>query len=236
MNIIDLVVIIFLGLGLIIGWYHGSVRAAANVGAILLAMVIGLSFHGVMARGVLAQQKVIPQLIYYSESDEFLQDVETVRLQVDAITPQSLDALLTEVKLPYPVESRLRTNLENKAFADDGLTMLGEYLSMTIAHMTVNIVCFMILFLVSLIILFLVVRALDVTLIFPVLLYGDGLVGAAAGLVASALLLFALEMLVPVGLSFVPFEELRTIVENAATSSLFYHSNFLLALMKGVIA
>lgn len=236
MNIIDLVVVIFLGLGLIIGWYHGSVRAAANVGAILLAMVIGLSFHGVMARGVLAQQKVIPQLIYYSESDEFLQDVETVRLQVDAITPESLDALLTEVKLPYPMESRLRTNLENKAFADDGLTMLGEYLSMTIAHMTVNIVCFMILFLVSLIILFLVVRALDVTLIFPVLRYGDGLVGAAAGLVASALLLFALEMLVPVGLSFVPFEELRTIVENAATSSLFYHSNFLLALMKGVIA
>lgn len=236
MNIIDLVVVIFLGLGLIIGWYHGSVRAAANIGAILLAMVIGLSFHGVMARGVLAQQKVIPQLIYYSESDEFLQDVETVRLQVDAITPESLDALLTEVKLPYPVESRLRTNLENKAFADDGLTMLGEYLSMTIAHMTVNIVCFMILFLVSLIILFLVVRALDVTLIFPVLRYGDGLVGAAAGLVASALLLFALEMLVPVGLSFVPFEELRTIVENAATSSLFYHSNFLLALMKGVIA
>lgn len=236
MNIIDLVVVIFLGLGLIIGWYHGSVRAAANIGAILLAMVIGLSFHGVMARGVLAQQKVIPQLIYYSESDEFLQDVETVRLQVDAITPESLDALLTEVKLPYPVESRLRTNLENKAFADDGLTMLGEYLSMTIAHMTVNIVCFMILFLVSLVILFLVVRALDVTLIFPVLRYGDGLVGAAAGLVASALLLFALEMLVPVGLSFVPFEELRTIVENAATSSLFYHSNFLLALMKGVIA
>ena len=185
---------------------------------------------------MLAQQKVIPPLIYYSESDEFLQDVETVRLQVDAITPESLDALLTEVKLPYPVESRLRTNLENKAFADDGLTMLGEYLSMTIAHMTVNIVCFMILFLVSLIILFLVVRALDVTLIFPVLRYGDGLVGAAAGLVASALLLFALEMLVPVGLSFVPFEELRTIVENAATSSLFYHSNFLLALMKGVIA
>ena len=236
MNIIDLVVVIFLGLGLIIGWYHGSVRAAANVGAILLAMVIGLSFHGVMARGVLAQQKVIPQLIYYSESDEFLQDVETVRLQVDAITPESLDALLTEVKLPYPVESRLRTNLENKAFADDGLTMLGEYLSMTIAHMTVNIVCFMILFLVSLVILFLVIRALDVTLIFPVLRYGDGLVGAAAGLVASALLLFALEMLVPVGLSFVPFVELRTIVENAATSSLFYHSNFLLALMKGVIA
>ena len=236
MNIIDLVVVIFLGLGLIIGWYHGSVRAAANVGAILLAMVIGLSFHGVMARGVLAQKKVIPQLIYYSESDEFLQDVETVRLQVDAITPESLDALLTEVKLPYPVESRLRTNLENKAFADDGLTMLGEYLSMTIAHMTVNIVCFMILFLVSLVILFLVIRALDVTLIFPVLRYGDGLVGAAAGLVASALLLFALEMLVPVGLSFVPFEELRTIVENAATSSLFYHSNFLLALMKGVIA
>ncbi len=236
MNIIDLVVVIFLGLGLIIGWYHGSVRAAANVGALLLAMVIGLSFHGVMARSVLAQQKIVPQLIYYSESDEFLKDVETVRIQVDTLTPELLDSLLEDVSLPYPVESRLRTNLESKAFAAEGLTMLGEYLSMTIAHMTVNIVCFIILFVLSLIVLFLVVRALDVTLIFPVLRYGDGLVGAASGLVASALLLFALEMLVPVGLSFVPFEELRTIVENAATSSLFYHSNFLLALMKGVIA
>ncbi len=236
MNIIDLAVVIILGLGLLIGWYHGSVRAAANVGAVLLAMVIGLSFHGVMARNVLAKQEIIPRLIYYSESDEFLKDVETVRIQVDTLTPEGLDELLADVNLPYPVESRLRTNLENKAFADEGLTMLGEYLSMTIAHLTVNIVCFLILFTVSLVVLFLVARALDVTLIFPVLRYGDGLVGAAAGLVAAALLLFAMEMLVPVGLSFVPFEELRTIVENAGTSSLFYHSNFLLALMKGVIA
>ena len=102
MNIIDLVVVIFLGLGLIIGWYHGSVRAAANVGALLLAMVIGLSFHGVMARSVLAQQKIVPQLIYYSESDEFLKDVETVRIQVDTLTPELLDSLLEDVSLPYP--------------------------------------------------------------------------------------------------------------------------------------
>ena len=61
MNIIDLVVIIFLGLGLIIGWYHGSVRAAANVGAILLAMVIGLSFHGVMLAACWRSKKSFPR-------------------------------------------------------------------------------------------------------------------------------------------------------------------------------
>ena len=39
MNIIDLAVVVFLALGLLIGWYHGFLRAAANLGALLLAMV-----------------------------------------------------------------------------------------------------------------------------------------------------------------------------------------------------
>jgi len=184
---------------------------------------------------VLEQEKLIPQLIYYSESDEFLGNIETVRTPVDTLTPESLNELLSDVALPHPVESRLRTNLETKAFADEGLTQLGEYLSMTIAHLAVNIACFLIVFVIAFALLFILVHALDTTLQFPILRYGDSLAGAAVGLLVSGISLFAVFMVVPVALSYVPFEELSTIVDNASSSSLFYRSNFLLAMMKGII-
>lgn len=235
MNIIDLAVVAVLGLGLLIGWYHGSVRAAANVGVLLLSIVIALGFQGWMARGILKQDKVIPQLLYYSESDVFLSDVELSHTPVDSLTAQSLDTLLSGINLPHPMEARLRTNLEKQAFAQDGLTTMGQYLAMTIAHMTVNIASFIAIFAICAVILFIVVRGLDVTFIFPVLRYGDGLVGAAAGLVAATLLLFVMVLLVPIGLSYVPFEELRTMVDKAATGRLFYYSNFILPMMRGII-
>jgi len=235
LNIIDLAVVVFLALGLLIGWYHGFLRAAANLGALLLAIVIALSSHGAVANKILSQEKIIPQLIYYSESDEFLGDIETVRAPVEGLTPETLNVLLKDVSLPHPVESRLRSNLEGQIFADEGLTQLGEYLSMTIAHLAVNIASFLIVFTIAFVILFILVQALDVTLQFPVLRYGDGIAGAAMGLLVSAISLFVVFMVVPVGLSYVPFEELSTIVDNASVSSLFYRSNVLLAMMKGII-
>lgn len=235
MNILDLAAVAILALGLLIGWYHGLLRAASNLGALLLAIVIALAGHGAMAHQVLEKDEVIPQLIYYSESDEFLGDIETVRAPVDGLTPESLNVLLEDVALPHPVESRLRANLENRAFADEGLTQLGEYLSMTIAHLAVNIVCFLIVFAIAFVILLVVVHALDATIQFPVLRYGDSVAGAVVGILFSVVLLFVAFTAVPMVLSYVPFEELSIIVDNASVSSLFYRSNVLLALMKGVI-
>ena len=235
MNIIDLIVLVFLALGLLVGWYHGFLRSAANLAALMLAAVIALASHGAMAEDILQKNEIIPQLIYYSESDEFLGEIETVRTPVDGLTPESLNALLADVALPHPVESRLRSNLEARAFADKGLTQLGEYLSMTIAHLAVNIACFLIIFVSAFAITFVIVRGLDVTLHFPVLRYGDSIAGAVMGLMVSALSLFVVFMVVPVVLSYVPFEELSSIVDNASVSSLFYRSNVLLSLMKGCI-
>jgi hypothetical protein len=106
---------------------------------------------------------------------------------------------------------------------------------MTIAHLAVNIGCFLLLFILAMAASFVAVRALDVTLVFPVLRYCDGFVGGAIGLLLAGLMLFAVEAVLPLILSYVPFKELRTIVDHSATCSLFYRSNFILALMKGFI-
>ena len=235
MSIIDLVVLALLGLGVLIGWYHGTLRSAANVLACLLALAVALAGHGAIAEKVDEKNELIPRMIYYSESDEFLGEVETVRLPVDTLTPEALNDALRDSHLPFPVDYCLRENLASKAFADRGLATLGEYLSMTIAMLTVRIGAFLILFLGVFILLYILIRLLDFTLKFPVLRYGDSVVGSLFGLLTVAFLLFVLCTLIPVGLSFVPFEELRVMIEDSAAGHLFYEANFILSLIKGFI-
>jgi len=236
LNILDLAILIFLALGALVGWYHGLVRAGANALAILLAMVLALCFYGGMARSLEKKGKLIPQMLYYSETDALITDVDLARTSVEGMDAEGLNALLAEVELPYPVDQRFRQNVAQGTFLKDGITSINDTLAMTITQLSVNIGCFLVLFLIFLAVLLVAVHGLDVVFRFPILRHGDGPVGALAGIVGAVFLLIALATVIPVGLSYVPFEEITAIVDKSAGCAFFYRSNFILQLMKGCIA
>ena len=236
MNILDFAILLFLVLGALVGWYHGLVRAGANALAVLLAMVLALCFCGGMARRVEKKGKLIPQLLNYSETDALIADVDLARTPVEGLDAPALNELMADVRLPYPVDQRFRENVARGTFLARGIVSVNDTLAMTITHLSVNIGCFEVLFVILLAALLVAVHGLDVVLQFPILRHGDGPAGALVGIFGAVFLLIALAAVIPVGLSYVPFEEITAIVDKSAACAFFYRSNFILQLMKGFIA
>lgn len=219
-----------------VGFYQGSVKSTLGIASYFLSFLSAWIFYPLMASNIRAAGKVIPSIVYYSESSRMLESVDMMRLNVSSYTPEQTRELMAQLNLPHPVGKLLSTNLINHAFASEGLTSLNDYLSMTIAHMTVNLLSFLAIFLCVQVALSLVVYLCDSVFPFPVMQQLDGVLGALLGFLRGGLLLFVAFSLTPIMLSFLPFDELRLMVSESPLASFFYNGNYIIDLIRGYIA
>lgn len=236
MNILDMIAIAILGLSAAAGYYQGLLATSANIVSYFVAVLSANWFYEGAAAKVKEAGKIIPALLYYSETADMLGSVENYRTNVTNLTQSALQSILHGVKLPYPVDRWLAENVLNLSYSKIGITQLGDYLSRTIAETAVCIACFLLIFLGVYIGLTLVVNLAHYVIKLPTLKYLDGVSGAALGLVRGALLVFALFMILPVVLSTVPVAQVKDIVQGSSMAGFFYHQNFLLDMIKSFIA
>lgn len=243
MNYLDILCfLVILGCAFL-GLYQGFLRSSANAGALLCGMAGGALFWRIVARGFVRGEQLIPTLLNFSESDEFLMGagetygerlmtaISNIRTPVTSLEPGFLERITQTLNHPIlsPFDAMLERNVEGLAFTGEA-TMLGEYLSLTVAYFATAVVSFLLVFaLCSVIFLFLAALA-DHVFQFPVLKHFDALAGAGAGAVSGVLILLAAGLLIPVVLSFVSVPLLREMVETSLFARLIYYGNPLIGL------
>jgi uncharacterized membrane protein required for colicin V production len=218
-----------------LGFYQGSVKATLGIASYFLSFLSAWIFYPLMAANINAAGKVIPSIIYYSESSRMLDSVDMMRLNVGGYSAAQTQDLLAQLNLPHPVGTLLAKNIISHAFAAQGLSSLNDYLNMTIAHMTVNLLSFLAIFLCVQVALSLVVYLCDTVFPFPVMQQLDGVLGALLGFIRGGLFLFVIFSLTPIMLSFLPFDELQLMVSESALASFFYNGNYIIDLIRGFI-
>lgn len=243
MNYLDILcILVILGCAFL-GLYQGFLRSSANAGALLAGLLGGSLFWRIVARGFVRGGQLIPTLLNFSESDEFLMGagetygerlmvaIANIRTPVTSLEPGFLERLTPTLNQPIlqPFAAMLERNVENLAFESQA-TMLGEYLSLTVAYFATAVVSFLLVFaLCSVVFLFLAALA-DQVFQFPVLRHFDALAGAGAGALSGLILLIAAGLLIPVVLSFVSVPLLQEMVETSLFARLIYHGNPLIGL------
>ncbi len=243
MNYLDILCfLIVLGCAFI-GLYQGFLRSSANTGALLCGMVGGALFWKIVARGFVRGGQLIPTLLNFSESDEFLMGagetygerlmtaISNIRMPVSSLQPGFLEKMTETLNQPIlaPFDSMLERNVANLAFEGQA-SMLGEYLSLTVAYFATAVVSFLLVFaLCSVVFLFLAALA-DHVFQFPLLRHFDGLAGAGAGALSGLIVLLAAGLLIPVVLSFVSVPLLQEMVETSLFARLIYGGNPLIGL------
>jgi len=134
-------------------------RSSANAGALLAGLLGGSLFWRIVARGFVRGGQLIPTLLNFSESDEFLMGagetygerlmvaIANIRTPVTSLEPGFLERLTPTLNQPIlqPFAAMLERNVENLAFASQA-TMLGEYLSLTVAYFATAVVSFLLVF------------------------------------------------------------------------------------------
>jgi|GEM_PF-157748 len=235
MNIVDIAIIGILLLCMVAGYYQGFLRSALGMANFFVSILGAWAMNGALARALDKTNNIVPLLVYYSESSEMLGTVENVRTSIYELNGPQLSDLLSRLSLPHPLGSLLTQNIQNYAFAEAGASTLGDYLSLTIAHMSVNIVSYLIIFFILFVSLSIVIAMCDYVFKLPTLRYMDQVSGALVGFLQGVLLLFVVFIIIPVILAFLPFKEISQFIDSSQFANFYYHNNFILDTIRGVI-
>ena len=231
MNIVDIVIIAILGLSVLFGLYRGFISSVASMGGCLLSLALSFWLSPKLAVALQNNPEVLKTLVSYTDAATKLGDQALAGTNVSGITESTISEILAKVSLPAPLDTLLKSNLENKVF---GLTAdVGTYVSQTIVGAILNVICFVVCFLVLLLVIHFVINFLKVVFKFPVLKQLNSLAGGVLGLLRGALLCFVAFALLPLVQTMLPVQNISELVSASALAPLFNSGNLILSIMNG---
>lgn len=235
MNLLDLAALLIFALFIFAGLYRGFLYNALSVGAFMVSWLVGLAFMGLGSAAVKGSESLYGMMLYYAEGSEYVKDAELARTTISSLSTDQLKSIIDSAGLPYPMGKAVTHNIAVEAFAHQNITTLGDYFNQTIVSVFINILVFLVIFLIVRGTLTFVINGVDYARVLPQLKSGDSLLGAGLGLVRGILALFVVFMLLPIVLTILGgFDVITQLVDNSLLSSFFYRSNFLLSMMPGV--
>lgn len=230
-NWLNLAVLLIFALCVLSGVYRGFLVAVLSVAAFFIAWLLSFVLMGSVSNSIRSNEGLTNAMVYYTEGSEKLASVELARIPVSQV--DDIDAIMANADLPYPIGDLIARNITTEAFADKGLYTVGEYFDVTIVNFFVNMLSFLIVFVIVRVALAFVIHGLDSSIHLPVLRSFDGLLGAGFGLINGLLMAFLIFMLVPFVLTVLPFPAIADYVDQSTFGLFLYKSNFLLSLIPG---
>ena len=233
MNLLDIAIVAALGLFVLSGVHKGFLYTAISVASILVCLMLAFIIMPLAARRVVSNDKIFNSMLYYTEGSEYIYDVEFGKMPITKIDKADLEEIYERSDVAYPMDRRIRENIENASFEDEGITLLGDYYNRTMVLVTINILTFMLIYAAVRVVFAFGLGWWNYAKTLPKLKKVDLPAAIGTGLIRGLLALFVLFMLVPIILTVLPFDVVEDLVDGSTLASFFYRSNFLLSLMPG---
>lgn len=231
MNVVDIVIIAILGLSVLVGLYRGFIASVASMGSCLLSLGLSFWLSPKIAGMVRSNPDILKALASYTDAATKIGDTELASQSVTGLSQTGISEILTKVSLPAPLNTLLKSNLENQTFGT--AADVGSYVQQTIVGAILNVICFILCFVVLLLVLHIVINFLKAVCKFPVLKQLNSVAGGAFGLLRGALFCFVAFALLPLIQTMVPITGINELVEKSALAPVFNSGNLILAIMKG---
>ncbi len=233
MNTVDIVILAIIGLSVLIGLYRGFVSSVASLGGCLLSLGLSYWLHPKLVEWIQSNPDLLKTLMSYTDAATRIGDRTLAQADVSTLSGEAVTNILSRVSLPAPLDSLLRSNLENRAFQSVNVTQVGDYVSQTIIGAVLNVISFVICFVVCLIVIHFVLNFLKVVFRFPVLKQMNALAGGAFGLLRGVLLCFVAFALLPLLETVVPVDGISELVAGSSLAPIFSSEQLILSIMNG---
>lgn len=224
-------IIAILGLSVLVGLYRGFIASVASMGSCLLSLGLSFWLSPKIAGMVRSNPDILKALASYTDAATKIGDTELASQSVTGLSQTGISEILTKVSLPAPLNTLLKSNLENQTFGT--AADVGSYVQQTIVGAILNVICFILCFVVLLLVLHIVINFLKAVCKFPVLKQLNSVAGGAFGLLRGALFCFVAFALLPLIQTMVPITGINELVEKSALAPVFNSGNLILAIMKG---
>ena len=234
MNIFDVIILAILGVSLISGMYKGFLASSLAIVGFIAAWIGAMHFYPQLSAAVQSNEAVMNMLRYYLDAASFFPNAAVGERLVSAISQTELAQTVASLELPSLLTQAFQSNVLSQAFSSLQLSTLTDYLSQTICGAAINVLSFLVMFVVSYVVVLLVVNLLNHVFRFPVLRHLDWLLGGLFGLVRGAVIAALIFSMVPLAMSMVPLEIAEELVNGSTLYGLFSQNNILASLIESV--
>ena len=230
MNVIDWIILGILGISVLFGMYRGFISSVLNMGGGLLSFFGAFLLYPKLAALIQANESLRLTLAHYLEPGSGL-DLALSETHVANLGASGIQQVLGKVGLPTPLDSILRVNLEHSVFSNLNISTVGEYVNQTILQASINIICFVICFLLMYAALSIVFNLIRAVFRFPVLKQLDSLAGGVFGLLRGLLLCLIVFTLIPLVQTMVPLDIITELLDGSLLAPIFMNGSLITAIM-----
>lgn len=196
MNIIDIIILAILGFSMISGMHKGFITSALALFGFCGAWIGAYASYGYLVTAIQQNEGIITFLRGMVSAADLFKTQALADLEVAAASAADIDAAVTEIGIPM-IENLFRNNVAVQAFANQGLTVMSEYLTQTLLSSVLNVMSFLVMFAVIYAAVLLLVNLLNNVFRFPLLKHLDWLLGGAFGIVRGAVVVMLIFAVVP---------------------------------------
>ncbi len=196
MNIIDIIILAILGFSLISGMHKGFITSTLALIGFCASWIGAYATYGYLVTAIMQNEGLRSFLSGLVSAADLFKTQALADLEVAAASAADIDMALSEVGIPI-INELFRNNVVGQVFANDGLTLMSEYLTETLLSSVLNIFSFIVMFALIYMAVLLVVNMLNNVFRFPILRHIDWLLGGAFGLVRGAIIVMLIFAVVP---------------------------------------
>jgi len=232
LNIVDYVIIGVVAVSVLYGLYRGFVASVLSMGGGLISFLTAFKLYPKLAALIQNNEELQRTLLHYTDASSRIGDLELALTNVVNLGREGIQQVLSNVKLPAPLDSILQVNLENLAYGSQGAaSTVSDYVNQTILQASINIICFLVCFAGVYIVFSLLLNLIRAVFRFPVLKQLDSLAGGVFGLLRGVLLCLIVFTLIPLVQTMLPMDFINELIEGSQLAPIFMNGNLITAIM-----
>ena len=231
MNILDYIVIGLIALYVLNGVYRGFIPSLLNLGGFFVSWIVAFLTYPLLSSSRM-KSEFFSSLSYYIEGAESINDPSLIKLPVASISESQLDSIMSNATLSPPFDRAIAENISNQAFADQGLTTLGEYFNQSMYCVIINIISLLIIFICLRVILTLLTNAFSFGFSTPQLRHFDYLLGGGVGALRGFFSIHLVFCVIPIFMIILP-DLVTSFINDSFFANLLYSGNMVLRFISG---
>lgn len=234
MNLVTLFLVILICFTTLEGVYRGFLHSITNLGSFFLSVITSFLLSPIISSSVKANDDIFKFMLYYTEGAEKITVFKDTNLPIANMSAEKLQTIITDSGVTEPFKTLIHQNVTTAAFAPEAST-IGEYFNMTIVCAVLNVLSFLLMFLIAYIVFSFVLGLVNYTIKFPELKQYDRFSGASFGVIRGVLICFLIVTVVPVLFLLMPVNQVSEYFYSSKMAVFFYDNNFFMHLIRGVI-
>lgn len=237
MNYLDLAIWLVLGASIIIGLYSGFLSTLLNGLGMLISYICAWLFYGSLAEWFWGHTEWVEQLIHYTEGAARIPTLEMARSSISLLSAEQVGQIVDVSQMPEPFARLITENVAGHVLASQGLNTIADYFNNTVVYVSINIIGFVMLFLLLYIAFSIAISATAYVVRFPVIRTMDWLAGGIMGLGRGFVLAMVACSMIPIVLAILPsgIDFIDEILQTSSFAEFFLYKNPILDGIRGVI-